>query len=75
MDVLDKITMKITSEIKVSKIDAYLTNFKYHDEYNVIRLDLLPYILYKRVKKKEISIWDLVVKTIIKFLLLLVGSL
>ena len=52
MDVLDSIKIQITSEIKVKRICAYMTNSKCHDEYNVVRWNLLPYILYKRVKKR-----------------------
>ena len=63
MDFLDNILIHIISEIKLNRICVYMTNSKFHDEYNIVRWDLLPYNIQEG-KKREISIGDLVVKTI-----------
>ena len=55
MDFLDNILIHIISEIKLNRICVYMTNSKFHDEYNIVRWDLLPYNIQEGKKKRDFN--------------------
>ena len=63
MEVLDSILMRISSEIKVSGIGAYMKNPECNDDYIIVKWDSLPYAVQKGDEKPNINIGDVVVNT------------
>ena len=65
MDVLDSVLMRISSEIKVNRIGAYMKRPESYDDYIIVKWDSLPYTIRKGHEKSGYKIGDVVVKTTI----------
>ena len=63
MDVLDSVLMRISSEIKVNRIGAYMKRPESNDDYIIVKWDSLPYTIQKGHEKSGNKIGDVVVKT------------